>query len=199
MRPVGLVILAAGASTRLGWPKQLLHYRGRSLLRHVAETAAGSVCRPIVVVLGAHAAKLEAELRGLPVRVVVNLLWRAGMATSLRRGVEALEAGEEFIAAVVITLCDQPLVTASAIDALVHAYRSVGRPIVASAYAGILGVPALFDRSLFPELLALEGEEGARRIIARHAEDVRGVPFPEAVLDIDTPEDCEKLLAGRGT
>ena len=198
MRPVGLVILAAGGSTRLGPPKQLVAYRGRSLLRHSAEVAAGSLCRPTVVVLGAHAAELEAEVRDLPLRVTENRLWARGMATSLRCGVEALDAAEKEIGAVVIMLCDQPLVSVPAIDALVQAYRSGGKPIIASAYDGILGVPALFDRRLFPELLALEGEEGARRIIARHPLDVHGIPFLGGGLDIDTPQDCEQLHAGTG-
>ncbi len=197
LRPVGLVILAAGGSTRLGRPKQLLPYRGRSLLRHTAETAVASVCRPVVVVLGAHAANMEGETCGLPVRVVENSLWRQGMATSLRRGLQALETGDAGTAAVVIALCDQPLVTVQVIDALVLAYRTEGRPIIASAYAGCLGVPALFDRSLFPELRALTGDEGARRIITRHAKDVHGVPLPGGALDLDTPEDCERLLVGR--
>jgi molybdenum cofactor cytidylyltransferase len=198
MRPVGLVILAAGGSTRLGQPKQLVAYRGRSLLRHAAEVATGTLCRPIVVVLGAHAAEIEAEVRDLPVRVTENPHWTRGLATSLRRGVEILEAAEEEIGAVVIMLCDQPLVSVPAIDGLVQAYRSGGKPIIASAYDGILGVPALFDRRLFPELLALEGEEGARRIIARHPRDVHGIPFPGGTLDIDTPQDCEQLHAGAG-
>ena len=196
MRPVGLVILAAGGSTRLGPPKQLVAYRGRSLLRHAAEVAVGSLCRPIVVVLGAHAAKLETEVHDLPVQVTENRLWAQGMATSLRCGVEVLDAAEKELGAVVIMLSDQPLVSVPAIDALVQAYRSGGKPIIASAYDGILGVPALFDRRLFPELLALEGEEGARRIIARHPRDVHGIPFPGGGLDIDTPQDCEQLHAG---
>ena len=198
MRPVGLVILAAGGSRRLGRPKQLVPYRGRSLLRSTAQIATRSLCRPVVVVLGAYAAILEGELYGLPIQVVRNPLWRQGMATSLRRGLQALEAGEEETTAVVVALCDQPLVTVEVINGLVRTYRTEARQIVASAYAGHLGVPALFDRHFFPELMTLEGEEGARQIIKRHAADVRDVPFPGGALDIDTPEDCERLLVGRG-
>jgi molybdenum cofactor cytidylyltransferase len=198
MRPVGLVILAAGGSSRLGQPKQLLEYRGRSLLRHVAEAAVGSHCRPIVVVLGAQASQLEAELRALPVHVAENPHWARGMATSLRRGLATLEAIDGGIGAAVILLSDQPLVSARTIDALVEAWRTVGKRIIASEYAGVVGVPALFDRSLFPELLALDGEAGARRIIAGHAEEVHRLPFPGGILDIDTPEDCERLRACSG-
>ena len=195
MRPVGLLILAAGGSSRLGRPKQLVEYRGRSLLRHVAEAAVGSSCRPIVVVLGAQAAQLEAELRTLPIHVAENPQWARGMASSLRRGLETLEAIGGEIGAAVILLCDQPLVTARTIDALAEAWRTVGKRIIASEYAGVAGVPALFDRSLFPELLALEGEAGARRVIARHPDEVHRVPFPDGIVDIDTPQDCEQLAA----
>jgi len=196
MRPVGLVILAAGGSTRLGRPKQLVAYQGRSLLRHAAEVAVGSLCRPIVVVLGAHAAELEPEVRDLPVQVAENRDWARGMATSLRCGLEVLQDTHAGIGAAVIMLCDQPLVSPPAIDALVQAYRSGVRPIVASIYAGTLGVPALFDRHFIPELLALEGEAGARRIIARHPGEVHGIPLSGGGLDIDTPQDCEQLHAG---
>jgi molybdenum cofactor cytidylyltransferase len=198
MRPVGLVILAAGGSSRLGRPKQLVEYRGRSLLRHVAEVAVGSVCRPIVVVLGAQASPLEAELRGLPVHVAENREWARGMATSLRRGLETLEAIEGEVGAVVILLCDQPLVSAQTINALVDAWGTAGKRIIASEYAGVVGVPALFDRGLLPELLALDGEEGARRVIARHADEVHRVPFPDGGMDIDTPQDCERFRACSG-
>lgn len=193
MRPVGLVILAAGGSSRLGRPKQLVEYRGRSLLRHVAEAGVASACRPIVVVLGAHAAQLGPELRGLPVQVAENPDWARGMATSLRRGLETLEAIDGGIGAAVILLCDQPRVSARTIDALVEAWRTAGKRIIASEYAGVAGVPALFDRSLFPALQALEGEAGARRIIAAQTDEVHRVPFPEGALDIDTPQDCEQL------
>jgi molybdenum cofactor cytidylyltransferase len=195
MRPVGLVILAAGGSSRLGRPKQLLEYRGQSLLRHVAEVAAGSVCRPIVVVLGAQASQLDAELRGLPLHVAENRQWARGMATSLRCGLETLAATDGGNGAVVILLCDQPLVSVGTINAMVDASQTAGKRIIASEYAGVMGVPALFDRSLFPELLALNGEEGARRVIARHADDVHGIPFPGGAVDIDTPQDRERLRA----
>jgi molybdenum cofactor cytidylyltransferase len=198
MQPVGLVILAAGGSTRLGHPKQLVAYQGRSLLRHATEVAVGSLCHPVVVVLGAHAAALETEVRDLPVRVTENRDWVQGMATSLRRGLQVLEDTEPDIGAAVITLCDQPCVSPRAIDALVEAYRSGVAPIVASAYDGILGVPALFDRRFFPELLALEGEAGARRVIARHPRRVHAVLLPGGGQDIDTPQDCERLQTGTG-
>lgn len=193
VRSVGLVILAAGASTRLGRPKQLLPYRGRSLLRHAAETAVGSTCRPILVVIGAHAAELAGEVSDLPVHVVENPRWPRGMGTSLRAGLEALEAVGPEVGAVVITLCDQPLLSTAIIDSLVRAHRDSGRPIVASEYGGVLGAPALFDRILFGELLTPKDAGGAKEIIARHRADVCSVPFPGGAIDIDTPQDYEGL------
>jgi molybdenum cofactor cytidylyltransferase len=195
LRNVGLVILAAGASRRLGRPKQLLTYRGRSLLRHTAETVVHAGCRPIIVVLGAYAQACEGELRGLPVRMVRNLRWCDGMGASLRAGVQALTATGALVEAVVITLCDQPLLSAHTITSLVEVHRASGSPIVASEYGGAAGVPALFHHTLFGALLSLEGSEGARSVIVRYGDLVRRVPFAGGAVDIDTLEDYAQLGA----
>jgi molybdenum cofactor cytidylyltransferase len=195
LQPVGLVMLAAGGSARLGRPKQLLPYGGRSLLRHAAEMAVASVCRPITVVLGAHAAELTGELRDLPVQVVENPYWSEGMGGSLRVGLETLTAISSRMGAVVIALCDQPLLSAGTIDALVRAHRERLRPLVASEYGGVLGAPALFSRALFGELMGLKRGSGAREIIGRRRGEVWGVPFPGGLIDIDTPDDYEQLRA----
>ena len=190
---IAAVILAAGASTRYGRAKQLLHYEGRSLLRRAAVAAAGSGCRPIVVVLGAFARLCADELRGLPVHLTENTAWMEGMGSSLRTGIAAVSALAPGAAAVVVTLCDQPLVSAQTIEALAQRYRESGAPIVASVYEGALGVPALFDHSLFGQLLSLRGDGGARRIIERSKGHVEAIPFPAGVDDIDTPRDYAVL------
>lgn len=190
---VGVVILAAGASTRMGTPKQLLPYRGRSFLRHAAETALACVCQPSIVILGAHAERLRQEVKNLPVQVVENLRWAEGMSSSICAGVAALDAESDKISAVVLALCDQPFVSAQVINNLVEAYHFTGKPIVASEYSGTLGVPALFSRTLFSELKALKGGEGAKQVIKKYAKDVFGVPFPEGAIDIDTPKDYEQF------
>src|SRR5580692_2476743 len=108
---VALILLAAGPSTRLGQPKQLLPFRGRSLLRHAAETALASSCRPVVVVLGASAERMKSELTDLPVMIAVNSGWESGMGSSIRAGLEALTNGKNAdagVGAVVIMVCDQP-------------------------------------------------------------------------------------------
>jgi molybdenum cofactor cytidylyltransferase len=195
LRPVGLVMLAAGGSARLGRPKQLLPYGGRSLLRHAAEVAVASLCRPITVVLGAHAAEITGELRGLPVRLVENPCWSEGMGSSLRTGLENLIAISPRMGAVVIALCDQPLLSAGTIDVLVRVHREGLRHLVASEYGGVLGAPALFSRALFGELLSLKRGSGAREIIGRRRGEVWGVPFPGGLIDIDTSDDYEQLRA----
>ncbi len=189
MSSIAIVILAAGASTRMRMPKQLLRIHGRSLVRHAVDAALGSSCRPVVVVLGAHAEAIRPELEGLPVQVVQNGRWAEGLSTSIRAGIEALPSAPDSPEAVVLTLCDQPFVESDSIEALVAAYRSTRRPIVASQYGGTLGVPTLFSRALLPELLALEGDTGARQVIQAHAATVWPVPCPQGAVDLDTPED----------
>jgi molybdenum cofactor cytidylyltransferase len=194
---VGVVVLAAGSSSRMGTPKQLLQFQGQTLLRRAALAALGAGCRPVVVVTGAHAERTREELRGLDVLEVVNPLWETGMASSVRAGVSALM--ESGASAVVLTLCDQPHVTSEIIAALVVAHQATGSPVVASEYGGGFGVPALFGRALFPELMRLEGQEGAKQVIKRHAREARFVPFPGGETDVDTPDDFARLLGLKAT
>ncbi len=190
---VGLIILAAGASTRMGTPKQLLLYQGRSFVRHIAEVAIASVCQPIAVVLGANAKRIKPEISHLPVHVVENQQWAEGMSSSLRVGLKALLTVTQNLEAVAIALCDQPFVSSPMLDQIVEAYRFTGKAIIASEYAGTLGVPALFSHTLFSELLALKNTEGAKQIIRKHIQEVFSVPFPEGAIDIDTPKDYEQF------
>lgn len=194
-RSIAAVILAAGASRRYGRPKQLLHYEGRSLLRRAAEAVVGSGCRPIVVVLGAFARLCADELRGLPVHMTENATWMEGIGGSLRTGIAVVSTLTPEVAAALVTLCDQPFMSAQSIEALVRRYRESGAPIVASAYAGTLGAPALFDRSLFGKLFSLRGDEGARRIVERYERNIEAVPFAAGAVDIDTPQDYTSLQA----
>lgn len=183
----------------MGEPKQLLLYRGRSLLRHAAETAAASRCRPIIVVLGAHAESLRGELSELlmhrTVQVVENSGWMNGLGSSISVGVRALVAAKNDIEALIIMLCDQPLVSAQLIDRLVETYERTGKSIVAAEYKGTMGVPALFHRARFAELMTLGGDSGAKQIIAKHNRDLGHVSFPEGNIDIDTPQEYERLQA----
>ena len=195
MSAVGLIVLAAGASTRMGMPKQLLQFGERSLIGHVVKVAIASVCNPIIVVLGASGDRIKSEVEWLDVRVVENPNWVEGMSTSIRTGIKTLKAINPEVEAVVLMLCDQPFVSTQIIDQLVAAYRTTGKPIIASEYAEISGVPALFSRALFSELTALSDDVGARQVIKQHAEAVFRVPFPEGVIDLDTPKDYEAFQA----
>ncbi|MDB5269424.1 MAG: hypothetical protein JWP58_2464 [Hymenobacter sp.] len=191
--PVALLLLAAGASTRMGRPKQLLPYHGRTLLRHAAETAVASGCAPIVLVTGALHEALVAEVSGLPIQAIHNPDWETGMASSIRAGLSAL--AEPQPAAVLIMLTDQPLVTPELLQELIARQQQTQAPIVAAAYGGTLGVPAVFAQSLLPELLRLQGQQGAGRLIASLGAAVGRVPFPEGLLDVDTPAQYAALLA----
>lgn len=191
--PIGLMILAAGASTRMGTPKQLLAYRGCTLIRHMAEVAIASVCQPIAIVLGANAERIKPEISQLPIQIVENQQWEEGMSVSIRVGLEALLAVNQNLEAVAIALCDQPFVSSQTLNQLVEAYHLTGKPIIASEYSGTLGVPALFSRILFSELMTLKSTEGAKKLMNKHIHEVFSVPFPEGAIDIDTPNDYEQL------
>ncbi len=194
-KSIGLIVLAAGASTRMGTPKQLLLHGGRTFLRRSAATALASACHPVVVVLGAHAEQVQGELDRLPVLIVENRQWEEGMSSSIRVGLEALVAGGDEVDGAVIMLCDQPFVTVGVINELVETYRQTGKLIVASGYGEACGVPVLFSNELFVEIAALEGTQGAKLIIANHPFDVATVCFPEGAIDVDTPQDYERLRA----
>jgi molybdenum cofactor cytidylyltransferase len=206
-------VLAAGASTRLGTPKQLIAYEGRTLLRRAVETAleaaapiaAGTQGAPpparcrVVVVLGSQAGRMRAEVAGLDVTVVENPAWEEGLSTSLRAGLDALDppgAVESHLDAALFTTCDQPSVTAATLRAVLAVYDATRPPVVACAYAGAVGVPALIDRFLFAELRALRGDTGAKRVIKSYGAELVTVPAPEAALDVDTALDARRLADG---
>jgi molybdenum cofactor cytidylyltransferase len=192
MASVGLILLAAGASTRMGTDKQLLPYRGRSLVRYMAEVALASKCQPIAIVLGAHGDRINPEIATLPLQIVENDRWSLGMGTSIGAGVQA---AAQSLDAVIVMLCDQPLVTSWHLNQLIAAYKATHYPVIASAYSSTLGVPALFDRSLFPDLLSLTGNVGAKHLIGQYGDRVYPVPFPEGAIDLDTPEDYQNCQA----
>ena len=193
---VGAVILAAGSSSRMGTPKQTLQFQGSSLLRRATLAALGATCHPVVVVTGAYAELCRRELGGLDLREAFNANWQTGMASSVRVGIEGLVSIDAGVAAAVLLLCDQPHVTSDVIVNLIAAHHATGRPVIASAYDGSFGVPALFSRTLFSELMQLEGMAGAKEIIKRHASEAHFLPFPEGGVDVDTPHDfsCLKMV-----
>ncbi len=191
---IGIVILAAGASTRMGTPKQLLRYQERSLLRHTIEVAIASVCRPIVVVLGANAQLIKSDISQLSIQIVENLQWTEGMSSSIQVGIQELKTSYPEVKAVIVTLCDQPFISTEIINRLALAYHSTNQPIIACEYGETLGVPALFSDCLFSELMTLKNGEGAKKIIKKHSQEVFIISFPEGATDIDTPKEYAELL-----
>ncbi|MEB3231106.1 MAG: nucleotidyltransferase family protein [Leptolyngbyaceae bacterium] len=195
MTIVSLILLAAGASTRMGTAKQLLPYGGRSLLRHAAEVAIASICDGVIVVVGSQAERMRSELLHLPLQVVENLRWTEGMGSSIQAGLTEAIARQPDLGAVLIMLADQPLLTSSSLNQFVLRYQQTQCPIVAATYGGTLGVPALFDRRLFPDLAHLPAAVGAKSLIKRYATQAETISLPEGAIDIDTPMDYNSLLS----
>ena len=195
---VGVVLLAAGGSSRLGRPKQLLVHEGKTLVRRAAEAAVAAKCGPVVVVLGAQTEAVTAELAGLPVRTVHTADWGAGMGSSLRVGLKALDAEEPAgtgpaVDAALVMLCDQLRVDAGHLRTLVETFTRTRASLVASGYEGTRGVPALFSRALFPELEALAPDQGARGVISRDPSRVVEVALAGGGEDVDTAADLTHL------
>jgi len=193
MRNIGAIILAAGGSSRFGKPKQLLPFRGESLVRRAVRAASEAGCGRIAVVAGGQLDLIEIELRDTPAFVIHNPKWERGLGTSIRSGLEHLLGAQPKVDAVVLLACDQPFVDALTVSALMTMRKDSGKPIVASRYAGTLGVPALFDRTCFAALLALPDESGAKALIETRAGDVAEIEFEQGAIDIDTPADFERL------
>jgi len=189
----GIVILAAGASTRLGKPKQLLQYRGKTLLAHAINEAVNSNADAIVVILGKNADQFKKEIDDRKVRVAVNSSWEEGMASSLRLGLGTLLNDKPYIDAVIFMVCDQPYVLSSILNDLIITQQKTTKQIVTCNYGDSIGPPALFHKKYFKDLMKLSGDTGARKIIQENMNDMTTILFPEGEIDIDTEEDYEKL------
>jgi molybdenum cofactor cytidylyltransferase len=191
--PVAGIVLAAGASTRMGRNKLLLALEGESLLGRVMQQATAAGLDPIIVVLGHEADRALGELSGYRCQPVVNPDYVQGINTSLRTGIAALPAEAT---AVVVMLADMPFVTASMVVTLVQRYRESGALLAISDYAGVMAPPMLYGRSLFPELLALEGDGCGKQVARRHRSEAVVVSWPAAALtDLDVPADYEQMRA----
>lgn len=190
---IGIVILAAGRSSRLGTPKQLLLYKGDTLLNNAIKTACEINEESTVVVLaaGRQAKLLEKDIN---VRTQYNFQYKDGIASSIRCGVKYLKYSRRPIQYIILMTCDQPHVDVAHLSALIAKQEETGAKIVASLYEGRKGIPALFERKLFPELLSLEGDTGAKHIIEKYEADTAVVPFPLGAIDIDTEEAYQALI-----
>jgi molybdenum cofactor cytidylyltransferase len=187
----GIVILAAGSSSRLGRPKQRVQFQGKTLLNRAIETALATSCRPIVVVLGCGGDELAKEIASSKIVVRLNADWQNGIGTSIKAGVAAIAAAGCY--AVALVLCDQPLVKAEAIEKLVQRRAKSGKPICAAGYADTIGTPAVFAADLFEQLLNLSDAEGGKAIISRHLDETETMKIADAAMDVDTEADVKKL------
>lgn len=191
---VGGILLAAGASSRLGQSKQLLDFRGSPLVRHIAQQALASTLASLTVVVGHRAADVTSALAGLKIHVVENPSYGQGQSTSLRAGLVSFPRD---LSAALILLVDQPFVDTALINRLIGLYEESRAQIVAPRFAGRRGNPVIFDRALFPELLTVVGDTGARDVISRHRDRLVTLELPDdhAFQDVDTWDDYRQILA----
>lgn len=186
-----ILILAAGSSSRLGQPKQLVEFQGETLIHRITRTAL-SICDDVLVVLGANAELVEQDLHPFSeqIKTIFNPNWQEGMGTSIRIGTEKLAPNTD---AIIILLCDQPYVSSEKLQKMLQIFANFHQPIIACEYKNQLGVPMLFDKTIFPELLNLQGDRGARAFLHKYTGRIGIVDFQEGGFDIDTLEDLNKL------
>lgn len=192
MKKYGIVLLAAGASTRLGQPKQLLAYKGRTLIQHMIHLVSDFQETEIRVVLGANFDEIIDHIDITGEKVLFNEDWENGLSTSIKRGLLDLTSNFPDIAGVMFVLCDQPFVNNELLQKVFEAFEKE-KQIAACFYDGILGTPAMFDKSFFEEILALKGDKGAGMIIKQHRDITTIIPFEDGSKDIDTFADLRYL------
>ena len=190
---IAIVILAAGKSARLGQPKQLLPFKGKSLISHCVDIAR-KVVGDVVVVTGAERKRVESEIKNSGVEIVYNPEWEEGMASSIRSGLTYVTEKNPDISGVLFMVCDQPFVTVDLLHKLINEKVLSANDIIACCYSEVAGTPVLFDKSIFSELMGLTGDVGARKIIIKNKGRMSTVDFPLGNVDMDTADDYKKLL-----
>lgn len=189
---IATVILAAGEARRMGQPKQLMQLQGQSLVQRAVQTAS-AVSQEVIVVTGAYADVVQKNLHQASVTIIHNPDWASGMGSSIRAGVQQALYHSPAPEAIIILLCDQPLVSEKLLRQLIKMHQDPRKNLVASSYQNTVGVPALFGKALFPDLLALDNKGGAKQVIRQHQMETVTVDFPEGAYDVDTPEDFERI------
>ena len=193
-RPVAAIVLAAGASRRLGQPKQLLMLGGETLLARVIRLANEAGAAPVLAVLGAQHEKIRSAIAMNDAEVLINENWEQGIASSIVEGVKAINAAVPGVSGVLILSCDQPRLAAAHLRGLIGNFNAQPEPsIAASSYAGVIGIPAIFPRLLFPDLSALSGDKGARALLNRPPCPLIAQLFEGGEVDIDLPNDLSAL------
>ena len=192
-RPETVIILAAGSSSRLGQPKQLIKSNEIPLLLKTVQASLDAQSKNVIVVLGSNYETHKQIIKHLAVEIIYHEEWAKGMGSSLKAGLNLLLKNHPQTKTTIVTVCDQPFISATHLCNLADKYQETGKEIVASRYNDTFGVPALFDHSLFDELLNLEDTQGAKALIQKHLNQVAFVDWPEGAIDIDTPDDLRFL------
>ena len=193
-KKIGAIILAAGASERMGTPKPLLLWKGQSLIENAVAKTREAGIEKIIIVAGAHFDLVAPILSLLKLPYARNEDWQKGMGSSIRSGLQKLLEVDAEIEGALIWLCDQPLVSSADLRALIEAFDPLRFPIAASEFSGTLGIPTVFGREFFETLLEMDESTGAKSILTRNLPKVRKVSIPEASTDVDTPEDYQRLV-----
>jgi molybdenum cofactor cytidylyltransferase len=190
---IPIVILAAGSSSRLGKPKQNLVFKGQTLLQRMISSAS-AVSDEVLVILGANFNEIETTIIDADAKIMYNPDWALGMSSSIKQATSYIEQNFPEADAVLFAVCDQPYVNTELLQQLIEIAGSVKQGIIACSYNDTIGVPAVFKKIYFPELFKLNGNEGAKKIIGQHLQDVYTIFFPLGSTDIDTEEDFNRLL-----
>lgn len=196
MNKIGIIILAAGESKRMGSPKQLLQIEGKSLIHRTAEIALVTDCYPVVMVIGANKPQIAPEIVDLPLTIIDNPMWHEGMSSSVKMGLAGVYMTYKEIEAVIILVCDQPYLSVSLLERMIEIYNTKKPRLIACRYGEQLGVPALFDRTLFEELLNLKGDKGAKPVLMNHLDEAHILQFEAGSIDLDTPDEYQAFLDG---
>lgn len=192
---IGIIILAAGNSSRLGRPKQLLEYKESTLLKNTVSEALKVENSFVIVVTGSNHDLIEKKLNLPQITFSFNSDWENGMSSSIVNGIKQLLLLNPKCEQCVLAVCDQPFVSSLIFENLIKEHHTTQKGIVASAYSETLGTPVLFHKKYFQDLLELKGQEGAKKLIKKYAEDVVSVLFEKGNIDIDTEEDYFKLIS----
>lgn len=191
---IGVVILAAGSSSRLGRPKQLVEFQNKPLLQHVIDAINPFQFRSSFLVLGSNVDQIQKSINPENVTLLHNENWSEGIASSIRLGVlESIKLNES-LEGILFLLSDQPFVNKELIEELILKHLNGDQQITACSYNGNMGVPAIFGKSFFPQLLELQGDVGAKKIIAQNSNNVQSVVFKKGSFDVDTELDVQELL-----
>ncbi len=192
---IGIILLAAGNSSRMGRNKLKYVHQGKTILENVVNEALDSMVQKTLVVLGAYEEENRQLISSRNVESVFNKNWQDGIGNSIKFGLKEIIKKEAELNAVIISVCDQPYLTKEVFDGLINTYKITGKKIIASVYNNSYGVPVLYDKILFNELLNIPDEHGAKRYIIKKAkkEMLGSVSFPKGEIDIDTIEDLQKI------